>query len=60
LGINVKAWESDYNYNELKDFPFLSDILYFDNEWWAKEDAEEEFGPLHFRDLVALALCYLV
>ena len=33
LGIDVKAWESDYNYDGLEDFPFLSDVLYFDNEW---------------------------
>jgi hypothetical protein len=32
LGINVKAWESNYNYDELEGFPFLGDILYFDNE----------------------------
>jgi hypothetical protein len=32
LGINVKAWESDYNYDELKGFPFLKDVLYFNNE----------------------------
>jgi len=33
LGIDVEAWKSDYNNNELEDFPFLGDVLYFDNEW---------------------------
>jgi hypothetical protein len=56
LGINVKAWESDHNYNELEGFPFLGDVLYFDNEWWADLYNEDEFGPPHFRDLVAVAL----
>jgi hypothetical protein len=60
LGIDVRAWESDNNYDELEDFPFSSDVLYFDNEWWADSDDEEEFGPPHFRDLVALALQHLV
>jgi hypothetical protein len=60
LGIDLRAWESDYNYNGLEDFPFSSDVLYFDNEWWADSDNEEEFGPPHFRDLVALALRHLV
>jgi hypothetical protein len=60
LGIDVRAWESDHNYDELEDFPFSSDVLYFDNEWWADSDDDEEFGPLHFRDLVALALHRLV
>jgi hypothetical protein len=32
LGINVKVWESDYDYNELEGFPFSGDILYFDNK----------------------------
>ena len=56
LGINVKAWESDHNYDELEGFPFSGDVLYFDNEWWADSDDSDEFGPPHFRDLVALAL----
>jgi hypothetical protein len=56
LGIDVRAWESDYDYGELEDFPFSSDILYFDNEWWANSDNDEEFGPPHFRDLVTMAL----
>jgi hypothetical protein len=60
LGIDVRAWESNYNYDELEDFPFSSDVLYFDNEWWANSDNDEEFGPLPFRDLVALALRHLV
>jgi hypothetical protein len=46
-------------YDELEDFPFSNDVLYLDNEWWADSD-NEEFGPSHFRDLVALALCRLV
>jgi hypothetical protein len=33
LGIDVEAWKSDYNNNELEDFPFSGDVLYFDNEW---------------------------
>ena len=45
LGIDVGVWESDRNFYELKDFPFSSDVLYFDNEWWADSDDEEEFGP---------------
>ena len=32
LGINVKAWEFNYNYNELEGLPLLRDILYFNNE----------------------------
>jgi hypothetical protein len=32
LGIDVKAWESDHDYNELEGFPFSKDVLYFDNE----------------------------
>ncbi|MCJ1386334.1 hypothetical protein MMC17_009460 [Xylographa soralifera] len=53
LGIDVKAWESDYDYNELEGFPFSGDVLYFDNEWWADSDDEDEFGPPYFRDLVS-------
>jgi hypothetical protein len=60
LGIDVRAWESDHNYYELEDFPFSGDVLYFNNEWWADSDDEEEFGPPYFRDLVALALYRLV
>jgi hypothetical protein len=56
LGIDVKAWESDYNYDKLEGFPFLGNVLYFDNKWWADSDDEDEFGPLHFHDLVAVAL----
>jgi len=33
LGIDVKAWESDHDYDELEGFPFSRDVLYFDNEW---------------------------
>ncbi|KID94864.1 heterokaryon incompatibility protein, partial [Metarhizium majus ARSEF 297] len=58
LGIDVRAWESDHDYDELEDF-FSSDVLYFDNEWWADSDDEDEFGPPHFRDLVAIALLRL-
>lgn len=58
LGIDVRAWESDHDYDELEDF-FSSDVLYFDNEWWADSDDEDEFGPPHFRDLVAMALLRL-
>ena len=32
LGIDVKAWESDHDYDELEGFPFSGDILYFDNK----------------------------
>jgi hypothetical protein len=60
LGIDVKAWGSDHNYDELEDFPFSSDVLYFGNEWWADSDDDKEFGSPYFRDLVALALRYLV
>ena len=60
LGIDVRAWESDHDYDGLEDFPFSSDVLYFDNEWWADSDDDEEFGPPHFRDLVAMALRHLV
>ena len=28
LGIDVRAWESDHDYDELEDF-FSSDVLYF-------------------------------
>ncbi|KAH9211167.1 hypothetical protein DL95DRAFT_465154 [Leptodontidium sp. 2 PMI_412] len=59
LGIDVKAWESYHNYDELEGFPFSGDVLYFDNEWWADSDDEDEFGPPHFRDLVAVALLRL-
>jgi Heterokaryon incompatibility protein (HET)/SET domain len=59
LGIDVKAWESDHNYDELEGFPFSGDVLYFGNEWWANSDDEGEFGPPHFRDLVAVALSRL-
>ena len=31
----------------------------FDNEWWAVSDYEDEFGPPHFRDLIAMALLRL-
>jgi hypothetical protein len=44
---------------QLEDFPFSSDVLYVNNEWWADSD-DEQFGPSHFRDLVALALHRLV
>ena len=60
LGIDVRAWESDHNYDELEGFPFSSDVLYFDNEWWADSDDDEEFGPPRFRDLVTLAHRHLV
>jgi hypothetical protein len=56
LGIDVKAWESNYNYDELEGFPFLGDVLYFDNEWWADLDDEDEFGPPYLCDLVFVAL----
>jgi hypothetical protein len=56
LEINIKAWESNYNYNELEGFPFLGDILYFDNKWWADSDNKDEFGPLHFYNLITVAL----
>ncbi|KAI0528336.1 heterokaryon incompatibility protein-domain-containing protein [Xylaria digitata] len=58
LGIDVKAWESDHNYEELEGFPFSEDVLYFDNEWWADPDADDkdEVGPPRFRDVVALTL----
>jgi hypothetical protein len=56
----MRAWESNHNYNELEDFPFSSDVLYFDNEWWADSDNNEEFGPPHFRNHVALGLRHLV
>lgn len=56
LGIDVKVQESNHNYDELEGFPFLGDVLYFNNEWWADLDDEDEFGPLHFRNLVAIAL----
>lgn len=59
LGIDVKAWESDHNYNELDGLPLSRDVLYFDNEWWADSDNEDEFRPSHFRDLVAMALFHL-
>ena len=32
LGIDVEAWKSDHNNDELEDFPFSEDVLYFDNE----------------------------
>ncbi|KAI0914716.1 heterokaryon incompatibility protein-domain-containing protein [Ustulina deusta] len=58
LGIDVKAWESDHNYEKLEGFPFSEDVLYFDNEWSADSDAddEDEVGPPRFRDVVALTL----
>ncbi|KAI0551613.1 heterokaryon incompatibility protein-domain-containing protein [Xylaria curta] len=57
LGIDVKAWESNHNYEELEDFPFSEDALYFDNEWCANSDADdEEVGPPRFLDFVALTL----
>ncbi|KAL5379234.1 hypothetical protein PMIN02_010995 [Paraphaeosphaeria minitans] len=59
LGIDVKAWESDHDYDELEGLPLSGDVLYFDNEWWADSDDEDEFGPSHFRDLVAMALFHL-
>jgi len=59
LGIDVKAWESDHDYDELEGLPLSRDVLYFDNEWWADSDDEDGFGPSHFRDLVAIALFYL-
>ena len=59
LGIDVKAWESDHDYGELEGFPFSGDVLYFDNEWLADSDDEDEFGPSHFRDLVAVVLLLL-
>lgn len=51
----MKAWKFDHTYDELKGFPFSGDVLHFDNEWWADSDDEDEFGPSHFRDLVAVA-----
>jgi hypothetical protein len=33
LRINVKAWESDHDYDELKGFLFSKDVLYFNNKW---------------------------
>ena len=51
LGIDVKAWKSDHSNDELEDFPFSGDVLYFDNEWWADSDDEDKFGPPHFRHL---------
>ncbi|KAI0115498.1 heterokaryon incompatibility protein-domain-containing protein [Nemania sp. FL0031] len=58
LGIDVKAWESDHSYEELEDFPFSEDVLYFDNDWSADSDTDDEddVGTPHFRDVVALAL----
>jgi hypothetical protein len=47
----VKAWESDHNSS--------SQGIYFDNEWWADSDDEDEIGPPHSRDLVAVALSRL-
>ena len=60
LGIDVRAWESDHSYDELEDFPFSSDVLYFNNEWWADSNDDKEFRPPYFRDLIALALYRLV
>ncbi|KAI1739551.1 heterokaryon incompatibility protein-domain-containing protein [Xylaria scruposa] len=58
LGIDVKAWKSNHKYEELEGFPFSEDALYFDNEWLADSDAdnEDEVGPPRFRDVVALTL----
>lgn len=53
LEIDVKAWELDHDYDELEGLPLSGDVLYFDNEWWADSDNEDEFGPSHFRDLIA-------
>ena len=36
------------------------EMSFFDDEWWADSDDDSEFGPRHFRDLVALALLRLV
>ena len=60
LGVDVSAWrESDHGDDKLEDF-FSRDVLFFDDEWWADSDDDSEFGPPHFRDLVALALLRLV
>jgi hypothetical protein len=56
LGIDVKAWESDHDYDKLEGFPFSGDVLYFDNEWQADSDDKDEFGPPHFRDLFSVVL----
>lgn len=29
LGVDVRAWESEHNYDELEDFSFSGDILLF-------------------------------
>ncbi|KAI1144792.1 heterokaryon incompatibility protein-domain-containing protein [Nemania diffusa] len=57
LGHDVKTWESDHNYEELEDFHFSKDVLYFDNEWQPDSDADdEEEGIPRFRDVMAAAL----
>ncbi|KAI0438720.1 heterokaryon incompatibility protein-domain-containing protein [Xylaria telfairii] len=48
LGIDVKAWESNHNYEELVGFPFPEDALYFDDK--------DKVAPPRFRDVVALTL----
>jgi hypothetical protein len=61
LGVDVSAWrESNHDDDELEDFFFSRDVLFFDDERWADSDDDSEFGPPHFRDLMALALLRLI
>ena len=53
----MSAWrESNHDDDELEDF-FSREMSCF---LWTDSDDDSEFGPRHFRDLVALALLRLV
>ncbi len=56
LGININIQESNYNYNELEGFPFLGDVLYFNNKQQADLDNKDKFRPLYFHDLIIIVL----
>ena len=58
LGINVRVQEFYYNYNNLEDFIFLSNVLYFNNKQQANSNNNKESRLLYFRGLITIVLYY--